>query len=121
LQTVSRNHTTGLVVVGDLTGSGEAQERGVVGETPNLAARLQTLAQLGRETDSPLERTRFEPSVPLPRAAGQAVDCGAAFVNGDGWHPVGAVAASPLPQLEMRAHLDALKRLTEAEGAISWR
>jgi class 3 adenylate cyclase len=31
---------TGLVVVGDLVGSGEAQERGVVGETPNLAARL---------------------------------------------------------------------------------
>ena len=29
---------TGLVVVGDLIGSGEAQERGVVGETPNLAA-----------------------------------------------------------------------------------
>jgi class 3 adenylate cyclase len=38
---------TGLVVVGDLTGSGEAQERGVVGETPNLAARLQSLAQPG--------------------------------------------------------------------------
>jgi hypothetical protein len=36
---------TGLVVVGDLTGSGEAQERGIVGETPNLAARLQGLAQ----------------------------------------------------------------------------
>jgi hypothetical protein len=32
---------TGLVVVGDLVGSGEAQERGVAGETPNLAARLQ--------------------------------------------------------------------------------
>ena len=32
---------TGLVVVGDIVGSGEAQERGVVGETPNLAARLQ--------------------------------------------------------------------------------
>jgi hypothetical protein len=31
-------------VVGDLIGSGAAQERGVVGETPNLAARLQTLA-----------------------------------------------------------------------------
>jgi class 3 adenylate cyclase len=28
---------TGLVVVGDLIGSGEAQERGIVGETPNLA------------------------------------------------------------------------------------
>jgi class 3 adenylate cyclase len=36
---------TGLVVVGDLIGSGEAQERGVVGETPNLAARLQVLAE----------------------------------------------------------------------------
>jgi class 3 adenylate cyclase len=35
---------TGLVVVGDLIGSGEAQERGVVGDTPNLAARLQSLA-----------------------------------------------------------------------------
>jgi len=31
---------TGLLVVGDLIGSGEAQERGIVGETPNLAARL---------------------------------------------------------------------------------
>ena len=35
---------TGLVVVGDLIGSGDAQERGVVGETPNLAARLQGMA-----------------------------------------------------------------------------
>ena len=38
---------TGLVVVGDLTGSGEAQERGIVGETPNLAARLQGIAEPG--------------------------------------------------------------------------
>jgi class 3 adenylate cyclase len=36
---------TGLVVVGDLIGSGEAQERGIVGETPNLAARLQAVAE----------------------------------------------------------------------------
>ncbi len=36
---------TGLVVVGDLIGSGEAQERGIVGETPNLAARLQGMAE----------------------------------------------------------------------------
>jgi class 3 adenylate cyclase/predicted ATPase len=35
---------TGLVVVGDLIGSGEAQERSIVGETPNLAARLQGVA-----------------------------------------------------------------------------
>src|SRR5215470_9666669 len=38
---------TGLVVVGDLIGAGAAQERGVVGETPNLAARLQALARPG--------------------------------------------------------------------------
>jgi len=36
---------TGMVVVGDLTGSGEAQERGIVGDTPNLAARLQGIAE----------------------------------------------------------------------------
>jgi class 3 adenylate cyclase len=36
---------TGLVVVGDLIGSGEAQERGIVGETPNVAARLQGIAE----------------------------------------------------------------------------
>src|SRR6202049_331028 len=36
---------TGLVVVGDLIGAGEAQERGIVGETPNLAARLQSIAE----------------------------------------------------------------------------
>jgi class 3 adenylate cyclase/predicted ATPase len=35
---------TGLVVVGELIGKGAAQERDVVGETPNLAARLQALA-----------------------------------------------------------------------------
>jgi class 3 adenylate cyclase/predicted ATPase len=36
---------TGIVIVGDLLGSGEAQEREVVGDTPNLAARLQGIAE----------------------------------------------------------------------------
>ena len=36
---------TGLVVVGDLIGSGASQEQGIVGETPNLAARLQGVAK----------------------------------------------------------------------------
>jgi alkanesulfonate monooxygenase SsuD/methylene tetrahydromethanopterin reductase-like flavin-dependent oxidoreductase (luciferase family) len=36
--------------------------------------------------------------------------------HGDGWHPVGAIAASPLPPDEMRAHLATLRHLTEAEG-----
>ncbi|MGB9650045.1 MAG: AAA family ATPase, partial [Stellaceae bacterium] len=35
---------TGLVVVGDLIGEGSAQEQSIVGETPNLAARLQAVA-----------------------------------------------------------------------------
>ena len=35
---------TGLVVVGEIIGIGTAQERTIVGETPNLAARLQALA-----------------------------------------------------------------------------
>ena len=35
---------TGLVVVGEIIGTGTAQERTIVGETPNLAARLQALA-----------------------------------------------------------------------------
>jgi predicted ATPase/class 3 adenylate cyclase len=38
---------TGMVVVGDLTGEGAAKEQGAIGETPNLAARLQALAEPG--------------------------------------------------------------------------
>jgi len=41
---------TGLVVVGDLIGEGAAQEETVVGDTPNLAARLQELARSGEVT-----------------------------------------------------------------------
>jgi class 3 adenylate cyclase/tetratricopeptide (TPR) repeat protein len=37
--------STGLVIVGELIGEGEARERGVVGDTPNLASRLQALAE----------------------------------------------------------------------------
>jgi class 3 adenylate cyclase/predicted ATPase len=36
---------TGVVVVGDLIGSGASQEQAIVGETPNLAARLQGMAE----------------------------------------------------------------------------
>ncbi len=36
---------TGLVVVGDFIGLGKAQEHGIIGETPNLAARLQEIAE----------------------------------------------------------------------------
>jgi class 3 adenylate cyclase/predicted ATPase len=39
---------TGVVVVGDLIGEGAAQEQGIVGDTPNLAARLQATAGPGQ-------------------------------------------------------------------------
>ena len=39
---------TGLVLVGDLVGESSAQQRAVTGETPNLAARLQALAEPGQ-------------------------------------------------------------------------
>jgi hypothetical protein len=50
---------TGLVVAGHLIASGESEERGIVGETPNLAARLQSLAEpnmvvIAESTRSPL-------------------------------------------------------------------
>jgi class 3 adenylate cyclase len=47
---------TGLVVVGELVGEAEARERSVVGDTPNLAARLQQMAEPG--TVMVAERTR---------------------------------------------------------------
>jgi class 3 adenylate cyclase len=50
---------TGLVVVGDLIGSGASQEQAIVGETPNLAARLQGIAEpnsvvIAEDTRKPL-------------------------------------------------------------------
>lgn len=47
---------TGLVVVGDLIGEGSAEERAVVGETPNLAARMQGLAEPGSVVVAPATR-----------------------------------------------------------------
>ena len=70
---------TGLVVVGELIGEGVAQERAVVGETPNLAARLQALADPGgvvisqatRRLVRPVRADRSRPDPPqgLCRAA----------------------------------------------------
>jgi class 3 adenylate cyclase/tetratricopeptide (TPR) repeat protein len=55
---------TGLVVVGDLIGHGAAQEAAVVGDTPNIAARLQDLAQPGQvviaDSTQKLVRSSFD-------------------------------------------------------------
>ena len=50
---------TGLVVVGDLIGEGEARERTVVGDTPNLASRLQALAVRAAEERGPTLRFKI--------------------------------------------------------------
>jgi class 3 adenylate cyclase/predicted ATPase len=47
---------TGLVVVGDIVGEGASEEAGVVGETPNVAARLQALAKPNQVVIGPLTR-----------------------------------------------------------------
>jgi class 3 adenylate cyclase/tetratricopeptide (TPR) repeat protein len=47
---------TGLVVVGDIIGEGAAEQASVVGETPNVAARLQELAGANQITLGPLTR-----------------------------------------------------------------
>jgi predicted ATPase/class 3 adenylate cyclase len=78
---------TGLVVVGELIGEGEARERAVIGETPNLAARLQGLAEPGSVVIA--ESTRH-----LLGEAFVYRDLGAAHLKGfpepvRAWHVVG--------------------------------
>jgi len=48
---------TGLVVVGDLIGQGASRESPVVGQTPNLAARLEALAEPGSVVVSPVTKS----------------------------------------------------------------
>ena len=53
---------TGPVVVGDIIGEGAAEEAAVVGETPNVAARLQAVAGLGEMVVNPLTRDLAGPA-----------------------------------------------------------
>jgi class 3 adenylate cyclase/predicted ATPase len=64
---------TGLVVVGDLVGEGSAQEQAVVGETPNLAARLQALAEPGQIVLAGVTRRLIGDLFRLRDLGGQAV------------------------------------------------
>ena len=66
---------TGLVVVGDLIGEGAAQEEAVVGETPNLAARLQALAEPGSVVIGP-ETRRLDRRAVRIRRSGRGRDQG---------------------------------------------
>jgi class 3 adenylate cyclase len=61
---------TGLAVVGDLIASGAAQEQAVIGESPNLAARLQGLAEPEAK-----EGEDFPGAVAAVRRFGEAGTC----------------------------------------------
>ena len=64
---------TGLVVVGDLIGEGASQEQAVVGDTPNLAARLQGLAQPGQVVIADATRRLVGEGFDLENLAPQAL------------------------------------------------
>ena len=99
---------TGLVVVGDLIGSGASQEQAIVGETPNLAARLQGIAD-------PNSVVIAESTLKLVGNLFELEDLGAQNLKGiEG--PVGAWAALRPSSVESR--FDALHAgdLTELVG-----
>ena len=96
---------TGQVVVGDLVDAGGSQERGIVGETPNLAARLQGIAEPNMVVIA--ESTR--------RLLGNLFefeDCGAREVKGiDGRH---RLAIPTSLHASLLARLDRLATAREA-------
>ncbi len=88
---------TGIVVVGDLIGQGAAQERAVVGETPNLAARLQACAQPGEIVVSAATRRLLGDVFPL-RALG-AITLKGISMPAEAW----VVEGSSLPRSRFEA------------------
>ena len=79
---------TGLVVVGDIIGEGAAEEEAVVGATPNLAARLQGLAEPGQVVVSETTRRLVDgvftlSSLGAVELKGFASDVGAFVVTGE--------------------------------------
>ncbi|MCK1636114.1 AAA family ATPase [Bradyrhizobium sp. 157] len=121
---------TGRVVVGELIGEGAAREETVVGDTPNLAARLQTLAQPGTVVIS--ARTReligglFElaelgsqilKGFPVPVRAWRVVGEGAAESRFEALHGAGL---TPLVgrEHEIGLLLEHWERAKEGEGQV---
>ena len=99
---------TGLVVVGDLIGTGSAQEQAVVGDTPNLAAQLQGIAE--PNTVVIAENTRK-----LLGNLFELQDLGAMEVKGIA-EPVGAWAALRASSVESRFEALHASALTELVG-----
>jgi class 3 adenylate cyclase/predicted ATPase len=123
---------TGLVVVGDLIGSGAAREEAVVGETPNLAARLQALAKPGTVVISELTyrllgRMFDVVEIPPQRVRGFDVPVRAFCVAGEGQAEGrfealhgGGVALPPLAgrEHEIALLLERWRLATSGEGQV---
>src|SRR5262249_54581163 len=97
---------TGLVVVGDLIGEGSGEEHGIVGDTPNMAARLQALAEPGKVVIA--EGTRR-----LTRGLFDYRDLGRVSLKGfsdpvQTWHVVGARAIESRFEAQHEASLTPL-------------
>ena len=95
---------TGLVVVGDLVGEGAAQEQAVVGETPNLAARLQALAEPGQVVIAEATRRLVGAAVRARATSGTAVAQGLRRAGARPWRSIGERAGGePLRGAHRRA------------------
>lgn len=88
---------TGLVVVGDLIGEGAAQEAAIVGDTPNLAARLQSLAEPGAVYIADATRRRLG-------ALFELKDMGVQTLKGIGAAPVFSVLGENIVESRFVAH-----------------
>jgi class 3 adenylate cyclase len=77
---------TGPVIVGDEIGEGTASETAVVGETPNLAARLQALAQPNQIVVSAATRAMLGAPIPTD------------FARPSSFEAVPGVARRPIPR-----------------------
>jgi class 3 adenylate cyclase/predicted ATPase len=121
---------TGLVVVGDLVGEGGAQEEAVIGETPNLAARLQGIAAPGTVVIADSTRRLLGDLFVLSDLGPQPLHGFAQPVQG--WHVEGeraadgrfeSLRAGEVTPLIGRSHelallLDRWERAKEGEGQV---
>ncbi|HET6521517.1 MAG TPA: AAA family ATPase, partial [Geminicoccaceae bacterium] len=121
---------TGLVVVGDLVGAEEARERAIVGETPNLAARLQALADPNSVVIAPRTRqllgglfeladlgTHHPKGFPRPLRVWQVLGESAAESRFDARHG-GSTTALVGREHEIALLLDRWERAKEREGQV---
>ena len=102
---------TGLVVVGDIIGQGVAEQASVVGETPNIAARLQGLAGANHVVIGPLTRDLVGESFDCESLGGQALHGVAAPVRA--WRVLRARSGEVLEGADESASLPLIGRQEE--------